>query len=93
MTEIIETVLGIRNIVSFFFKDLFILERCSCVWQGGEEGERISSTLPAEHGARCGARSHDPEIVTRTEIKSLTLHWHPGTPKNIVSSFFFFFLC
>jgi len=40
--------------------------------EGGREGggvrgrgrERISSSLQAEHGAGCGAQSHDPEIVT-----------------------------
>jgi len=30
----------------------------------GGEGERISSRLPAERGAQCGAQSHDMEIMT-----------------------------
>jgi len=28
------------------------------------ERDRISSRLPAEHGAQCRAPSHDPEIMT-----------------------------
>jgi len=28
------------------------------------EGERISSGLPAEHGAQLGAPSHNPEMMT-----------------------------
>jgi len=28
------------------------------------EGERIISRLHAQCGAQCGARSHDPEIMT-----------------------------
>ena len=48
--------------ISFFciLKYLFLLQR----GRGGAEGtvrERILSRLPAEHGAQCGAWSHDPE--------------------------------
>ncbi|XP_054365850.1 acylphosphatase-2 isoform X8 [Mirounga angustirostris] len=28
-----------------------------------EEGERILSSLRTQHGVRCGAQSHDPEIM------------------------------
>ena len=33
------------------------------------EGERLSRRLPTEHGARCRAPSHNPETMTRAEIK------------------------
>ena len=38
------------------------------------EGQRTSSRLRAEHGAPSGSPSHDPEIMTRAEIKSHTLN-------------------
>ena len=34
------------------------------------EGERTLSKLHVRHGSRCGAQSHDPEIVTSAEIES-----------------------
>ena len=45
----------------FFDPFIYFRERD---WGGvEEEEERISSRLCAEHGARCGAQSHDPEIT------------------------------
>jgi len=50
----------------FFFKILFILRELVSGARGGvrRARERISSRLHAEHGARSGAQSHDPEIMT-----------------------------
>ena len=84
------TVICITNnfsvIFSFLKKYLFILERvrerASMRGRGGGEGGRISSRLQAECGARLGVQSHNPEIMTWTETKSLTFNrlCHPGTP-------------
>ena len=44
-------------------------------WGGAEEeGERNSSRLHAECRALCGARSHDPEIMTCAKTKSRRLN-------------------
>lgn len=54
------------------------------------EGEKESlSTFPAEHRARHGSQSHDPEVMTWAEIKSQSLNRlsHPGVPG--ISSFNF----
>jgi len=63
-----------------FFKKMYLFERerkrereralKSTGW-GGEEGERIPSGLHVECGALGQAPSHDPEIATGVEIKSL----------------------
>ena len=64
----------------------FIWERIH-TWAvgGGGRGERRGKRdrLHAERGAQCGAQSHNPEIMTRAEIKSQTFNQlnHPGTPK------------
>jgi len=54
--------------LSFSFLTFIYLftERKCAEWGGvkGEERERISGRLPDEHGARCRAQSHDPEIMT-----------------------------
>jgi len=44
-------------------------------WVAGQtaEGERIPTRLHAERRARGGARTHDPETMTRAEVKSQTL--------------------
>ena len=49
------------------------------------ERERISSRLCAEHRVQCGARSHDPEIMTRAKVMSPVLSrlCHPGVPRVI----------
>ena len=47
-----------------FFKDFFIYSRESEQGQEGRGRERISSRLPAEHGAQCRAQSQHPEIMT-----------------------------
>ena len=48
--------------------------------RGGAEGERISSRLPTESGAKEGLLPTTREIMTRTETKSRTLNQlsHPG---------------
>ena len=48
--------------------------------EGGKQ--RIPSRLHAQHRVQCGARSHDPGIMTRAKIKSRMLKWlnHPGIP-------------
>ena len=53
--------------------------------------ERIPSRLHTQHGARCGARSHDPGITTRAEIESQTLNplSHPGAPLGQTFEWFF----
>ena len=53
--------------------------------EGQRERERESQArLHARHGARCGAGSHDPEITTRAEIKSLMFNRRSlsGTPSS-----------
>ena len=73
---------------SFFFKkDLFILEREREQERAGRGAERISSRLPIEYGAWCGAQSQDPEIMTWAKIKSQLINWlsHPGA--LIISAF------
>ena len=73
----------------FVFFSLF-LERKSTwrvgEWAEREERERIWRRLHTEHRARHRAPSHNPEIVTQTEITSQTLNWlsHPGAPINHV---------
>ena len=57
--------------------------------QKGEDGERISSRLPAEWGTQAGegsrevALSQDPDIMTCVETKSQLLNQpsHPGALK------------
>ena len=45
-----------------------------CKWvEGQRERERFSSQLPTQSGAKCGAWSFEPEIVTWAEIKSWML--------------------
>jgi len=71
--------------ILFLFKDLFIWEKERETAQaGGAEGkgERISSRLHTQHGARRRTQSHDPEIMTQTETKSQSLNQlqHPGAP-------------
>ncbi|XP_048957290.1 uncharacterized protein LOC125753653 isoform X1 [Canis lupus dingo] len=48
----------------------------------GEEETESPADCPAELRARCGARSHDPEITAYAETKSRTLSRlsHPGAP-------------
>lgn len=50
--------------------------------EGQRDRERISSKCPTEWGARCGARSHNLEIMTPVEIKSWMLNQlrNPGAP-------------
>jgi len=61
----------------FFFFLRFIYFR---EWEG--EGGRLPSRLRNEHRARCGTRSHDPEIMSRVETKSWELSQlhHSCTP-------------
>lgn len=48
------------------------------------EGERISSRLPAQHKAQLGAQSHNPETLTRAEIKSQRLNrLRPRHPEDV----------
>jgi len=72
-----------------FTNYIYILEREESmhvhVFRGrgrGRKRERISSICPTERGAQHRAQSHDPEIITRAEIKSWVLHQpsHPGAP-------------
>ena len=50
--------------------------------EGQRETEKILSRLHAQRGARHGARSHDPGLMTWAQIKSWLLNRlsHPGTP-------------
>lgn len=52
------------------------------MWGRAEEEER--SRLPAEWEAGSGAKSQDPEFMTRAEIRSWMLGGlsHPGAPEN-----------
>ena len=62
---------------------LFIFRQRQRAFLGtGTEGERISSRLHTECGARLGAWSHDPEIMTWVKTKSQRLNWlyPPGAP-------------
>ena len=66
-----------RDKHEIFFKDSFTYFReCMHARAGGAEGqgEKISSRLPTEYGAQLGARSQDPEIMTRAKIKSWALY-------------------
>ena len=64
-----------------FFKDfifLFDRERAQAGWVQAEgEGEAAS---PAEQGARCGAWSQDPEIMTWAKVRLLT-DWATQAPQ------------
>ena len=59
---------------NFFFKILFIYwtERHSERGNTNRGSVRGRSRLPAEQGARCGARSLDPGIMTQVEGRHLT---------------------
>ena len=61
----------------------------------GRGREIILSRLYTQHGARHGARSHDPGIMTWTEIKSQMLNWliHPGAPIHVFSLLKYLFEC
>ena len=54
------------SIVVLFFKDfIYLTERESQVGREAGRGRGLGGgRLPAEQGARCGARSQDPEIMT-----------------------------
>ena len=73
--------------VRLFFKSiyLFIWERARMGGAEGE-GERSSSWLCTEHGARWGAWSNNPEIRTWAKTKRWRLNWlcHPGAPDFVV---------
>ena len=71
-----------QSLYYFFNVFIFILE-LEWARRGAEgEGERVSSRLPAEHGAQQGAQSHHTEIMTWAKIKSQIFNWlsHPGAP-------------
>ena len=50
--------------IDFFKKDFIYLFREIALAGGRAEGERECQADCAEHGARCGARSHNLEIMT-----------------------------
>lgn len=61
----------------FFFK--IYLSIWGRGWCKGRE--RLSSKLPAEHRAQCGAWSHHPEIMIQAKTKNQMINWlnHPDT--------------
>lgn len=59
------------KIMNNFFKDLFKRERAR-VHTSQEGGRRGSSRLPPKQGARHGAHSQDPGIMTGAEDRHLT---------------------
>ena len=76
---------------NLFQKILFIYlrEGESVHLSRGRGRERIRSRFSTEYRARHRAQSHDPEILTRAEIKSQMLYplSHLGAPLWVMNSF------
>lgn len=68
----------LENAIVHFFILFYVFKKRegahTCAGEEGRGREGILSRLHTHCGAQCKAQSHDPEIVTRAEVKSWTLN-------------------